>query len=149
MNGLRLSRRALGLAVLASLWTAPARAAGGSSKAPASQQNKRLTSSKDYVQLSTVVAPIAARYRFDGILVVDLGLDVPDAKLRALAELSKPRLQDALRAALSDYTHTMYRPGRVPDPERMKAVMQAAVDKLLAAPGAQVLLVSVMVQPGH
>lgn len=147
MNSLRMSRRTLALALLAGVFTPPAHAAGG--KAQGSQQNKRLTSSKDYVQLSAVTAPIAARYRFDGILVVEFGLDVPDAKLRALAEASKPRLQDGIRAALSDYTHTQYRPGRLPDPDRMIAMMQSTVDKLLGSAGARVLLVSVMVQPGR
>ena len=147
MTRLRLSRRTLlpSLLLAAVLGVAPAQAS--TNKGPA--QNKRLTSSKDYVQLNTITAPIAARYRFNGILVVDVGLDVPDPKLHALAELSKPRLQDTLRAALSDYTHALYRPGQLPDPERMLAMMQMAVNKSLGAPGARVLFVSIMVQPGQ
>lgn len=108
---------------------------------------KRTTSGASFVQFATINAPIASRYRFGGALVVESGLDIPDAKLRAQAQALRPRVQDALRAAVADFAQTRYRPGAAPNVAVMGQVMQAAVDKVLGQPGgAKLLLVSVMVQ---
>jgi len=70
--------------------------------------------------------------------------------LRAQVQALRPRLQDALRAAVADFAQTRYRAGASPNVEVMSGVMQAAVDKVLGKPGgAKLLLVSVMVQSPH
>jgi hypothetical protein len=110
-------------------------------------KGQRPTSAASFLQLSTINAPIAAKYRFRGALVVESGLDIPDAKLRSEAQALRPRLQDAARAAAAEFAQTRYRAGSSPDVETMAARMQAAADQVLGKPGAKLLLVSVMVQP--
>ncbi|MBY0448926.1 MAG: hypothetical protein K2P95_09570 [Hyphomonadaceae bacterium] len=108
---------------------------------------KRTNGGATFVQFATINAPIATRYRFGGALVVESGLDIPDAKLRAQVQALRPRVQDALRAAVADFAQTRYRAGASPNVEVMSGVMQAAVDKVVGKPGgAKLLLVSVMVQ---
>jgi len=112
------------------------------------RQAKKVTSSEDYVPFDTFSSPIAAKYGFQGIMVVEAGLDVPDAKLRARAQAMGPKLRDALRTALADYTYRHYRVNSSPDAEKLAQLMQAAADQALGQPGAKLLLASVMIQPG-
>jgi flagellar basal body-associated protein FliL len=88
-------------------------------------------------------------YTFAGLLVVDAGYDVPDAKLRARVNAMMPRLTDALRTALADYTYSRLRPGGAPDADRIAQTLQAATDRTIGGPGARLLLANVMVQKGR
>ncbi len=124
---------------------ADALAAGGKS-APEPRGQRRLTSSPAYVPAPTLSAPLTSGYRFAGLLVVDVGFDVPDAKLRARVERMQPRLTDALRTALADYASTRFHVGAAPDADKIARTLQAATDRALAEPGARVLLANVMVQ---
>jgi hypothetical protein len=75
-----------------------------------------------------------------------MGLDIPDAALRRRAQLNAPRLRDALRTALATYSTTFYRTRTAPDPTELTRQMQLAVNRVLGAPGARVLLANVIVQ---
>lgn len=139
-----IARRALlGLALLA--------AAPPASAAPAveSRTPRKITSSELYVTTATLSAAITRDYQFAGLLVVDAGFDVPDAKLRARIEKMRPRMTDALRTALADYTQTRYRAGSAPDPEQIAVMLQQAADRTIGGPGAKLLLSNVMVQRGR
>lgn len=124
------------------IMASPAYGAGGGRSA------KRVTSSGDYVQLETLSAPVAVGYGFQGILLVDCGLDIPDAKLRTRVNAMIPRVRDALRTAVADYTYAHYRNGATPSAEVLARKMQESTDKLLGRGGAQLLLASIMIQPG-
>lgn len=113
-------------------------------QAPDRQQ--RLTSAESYMPLPTLAAGVMSRSGTQGTLVVDMGVDVQDAALRARAQRSRPRLQDALRTALASYANTYYRDNTAPDPARITQVMQTAVDRTLGAPGARVLLANIIYQ---
>lgn len=142
--------------MVAGLATAPfASAAGGGKKAapaggaPISQQQKRITSSENYIAVPGLIAAIAVDYRFSGLLQVEAGLDIPDSKARARAGQSMPRLRDSMRTAVADYVGNFYSAGAVPDPVQIKRRLQNAVDAILGPKIATVTLAVVMVQPGR
>jgi flagellar basal body-associated protein FliL len=134
----------LALALIAS--AAPAFA---SDKKEESGGQRKISSADTYVVAPTLSAPITAQYAYAGLLTVDVGFDVPDPKLRARVGVLQPKLTDAMRSALADYTYARFRPGGAPDPDRIAVILQQAADRTLGGPGAKVLLANVMVQKGR
>ncbi|MEQ1617165.1 MAG: hypothetical protein ABL883_02335 [Terricaulis sp.] len=142
---MRLLRRGLVIAALAAL-AAPAAASGSApQQAPATRQ-ERLTSAETYVPMPTISAGVLQRNSTAGTIVVDMGLDVPDVALRRRVALNGPRLNDALRTAISTYATTYYRDRTAPDPVTLTRIMQQAVDRVLGAPGARALLANIIYQ---
>ena len=146
----RMRRRALLLALMASLPALPAAASGSSSssaqeQAPATRQ-ERLTSAESYLPMPTLSAGVLQRHSTRGTIVVDMGLDVPDEALRTRVRLNGPRIRDALRTALATYASTYYRDRTAPDLNQLTRLMQAAVDRTMGAAGARVLLANVIYQ---
>jgi hypothetical protein len=142
----QMLRRGLLIAVFAAL-AAPAAAAGGGApeQAPASRQ-ERLTSAETYVPLPTFSAAVLQRQSTAGMIVVDIGVDVPDEALRRRARLNAPRLRDALRTAIALYASTYYRDRTAPAPAVLTRLMQQSVDRVLGAPGARVLIANLIYQ---
>jgi hypothetical protein len=58
-------------------------------------------------------------------MVVDMGLDIPDAALRRRAVLNAPRIRDALRTALANYSSVYYRVHTAPSPTELTRQMQS------------------------
>lgn len=131
----------LTLALVAS----PAAAQPAEQQAPASRQ-ERLTSAESWMAMPTLSAGVIQRFSSAGTLVVDMGIDIPDAALRARAQLNQPRLRDALRTALATYATVYYRDRTAPDPTTMTRLLQQAVDRTLGTSGARVLLVNIIYQ---
>ena len=130
---------------------APAAASGGGSSAPAQQQEsasiqERLTSAETYMPMPAFQAGVLQRNINQGTIVVYMGLDIPDAALRRRAQLNAPRLRDAIRTALANYSSVYYRVRTAPSPTELTRQMQAAVDRVLGAPGARVLLANIIYQ---
>lgn len=141
-----IGRRAFACALFA-LAAAPALAqpsSGGSGGA--SREQQRLTSADSFVPLPTLSTAVLAHSRARGTIVVDIGLDVPDATLRRRVQSLQPRLVDALRTALSTYAATYYRHRTAPDPETITRLMQTAVNRTMGGAGARVLLANVIYQ---
>lgn len=139
-----LRRAGIALCVLAVALSAPAAAqTAAPEQAPASRQ-ERLTSAESFVPLPTMSASVLLRYSARGTIVVDMGLDIPDADLRRRARANGPRVRDALRTALATYANTYYRDRTAPDPETLTRLLQHATDRTLGAPGARVLLVNII-----
>lgn len=145
---MRLPAPLLALVVFVA-FSAPAAAGGGSSgsqqQAPATRQ-ERLTSAETYLPMPTLSAGVLQRNNNQGTVVVDMGLDIPDETLRRRAQLNAPRLRDALRTALATYSSTYYRVHTPPDPTELTRQMQVAVNRVLGAQGARVLLANIIVQ---
>ncbi len=142
-----VSRRSLWFGAFAAL-AGPAAASGGGGapeQAPATRQ-ERLTSAPTYLPLPTFSAGVLQRYSTAGLLVVDMGLDVPDPALLRRARLNEPRLRDAMRTALATYATTYYRDRTAPEPGQITRLMQQAADRVLGAPGARVLLANIIYQ---
>lgn len=135
--------------ILALAALAFAHAAAAEPDAAESRTPRKITSSAAYVMAPTLSAPITANYTFAGLIIVDAGYDVPDPKLRARVVAMAPRLTDALRTALADYTYARYRPGTAPDADRIAQLLQQATDRTLGQGGAKVLLANLMVQKGR
>jgi flagellar basal body-associated protein FliL len=113
---------------------------------PEQDQALRITSSPNFVPFFAMAVSVAPVGRMTGIVSADIGLEVADPALRARAAKNAPRIRAALRDALSEYASVHYRAGRAPDVEQLARLMQSAVDRTLAAPGAKLYLVNVLVQ---
>lgn len=96
--------------------------------------------------MPTLSAAVVQRSASRGTIVVDMGLDIPDAALRARAQVNQPRLRDALRSALSTYAGTYYRDRTAPDPVTLARLMQSSVDRTLGGAGARVLFTNIIYQ---
>ena len=143
-----VSRRTLWFGAFAALAGAAAASGGGGApqqQAPATRQ-ERLTSAPTYLPLPTFSAGVLQRYSTAGLLVVDMGLDIPDPALLRRARLNEPRLRDAMRTALATYATTYYRDRTAPEPTQITRLMQQATDRILGAPGARVLLANIIYQ---
>jgi hypothetical protein len=142
-----LSRRTLWFGAFAT-FAGPAAASGSSStqqQAPATRQ-ERLTSAESYLPLPTLSAGVLQRQSTRGTIVIDIGLDIPDAELRRRARANEPRLRDGLRTALATYASTYYRDRTAPEPEVLTRLLQLAVDRVLGVSGARVLLANIIYQ---
>jgi flagellar basal body-associated protein FliL len=131
---------------------APAHASGSGASSSSTQQQapatrqERLTSAETYLPMPTLSAGVLQRNANQGTIVVDMGLDIPDEELRLRARLNAPRIRDALRTALATYASTYYRVRTSPSPAELTRQMQMAVDRVLGAQGARVLLANIIYQ---
>lgn len=133
-----MERRALlGLAAAAGAVTAAARPAraGGPTAPP---------STNSYVALPTATATIVRRDGRRGVMTVEIGVDAPDAALRARAEQSRPRLSAAYSEAVAQAGRNLL-PGAPPDVEALITALQGATDRVLGRAGARLLIGTVMV----
>lgn len=107
---------------------------------------KRISSSPNYVYGPTMVTTLLNR-QTDGrqSITVEMGWDVPDAALRARMGPMRVRLNDGLRAALSDFGVSGVRPGAAPNLTILTQHLQRATDAVLGQAGARVLLANVMI----
>lgn len=120
-------------------------AEGGGAKTDAGKGSTRLTSAVSYVPLPTINAATPAGRAIGGMLAVDFGLDIPDARLRTRAIAMRPRLMDSLRATVADYALTRVRAGAPPDPDQLGQMAQTAANRAMGVTGVQVLITNVMI----
>jgi hypothetical protein len=134
----RAMRRRLLLALVA-LAAAPglARAEGGEGK-------KRATGGDSYIAIDTLTAYMTRTTGRRGVMTVDCGLDVPDAKLRARTQLLLPRLRAAFVQAVQIYAGGLPE-GMPPNAEYLARTLQRLTDQALGARGARLLLGAVIV----
>lgn len=100
----------------------------------------KTTQSESYVIIEPLYASILDGARSHGLLLVELGLDVPDAKLRDRVNQSLPNLRDAYVRSLLTYAATSVRAWRQPNVEDIATRMQAITDRVMGQPGARVLM---------
>lgn len=113
--------------------------AATASEAPAPAQRKT-TQSESYVVIDPMYATIIEGNKPRGLLMVELGLDVPDAALRERVNHALPALRDAYVRSLIAYGATAVRAWRQPSVDDIAERMQAVTDKLVGGPGAKVLM---------
>lgn len=130
------------LAAMALILIAAPVLASGSGSAPA---KKKLTDSEDFMEIPGLTATLTEDYHITGMLQVDVGLDIPDDKLRRKAEALMPRLKDSYATALTAYAGGLYQPGHVPDADRIASMLQTATNRVLDDDGAHLLLGMVVV----
>jgi flagellar basal body-associated protein FliL len=132
----------LSLSVLLS----PARAedAAKDAKAPDQKGQKapehKVTQSESYVILDPIYTTIVADNHPAGMLMIGMGLDVPNAAMREEVNRSLPVLRDAYVRNLLVYTVAAVRTDAQPDVGIIAARLQAVTDRALKKKGATVLL---------
>ena len=132
---------ALGLAFATALVAAPARADDGK-QMPA----HKITQAKSYVGLNPMYATVLDNGRPVGLLLVSIGLNIPDATLRASVLRALPVLRDSYLRNLMSFTAAAVRPWRQPDVNVIARRMQGVTDRSLHSQGAKVLLGQVMIR---
>ena len=130
-------RRRLFLIALAAIAAAPLSAAlaegeGGGKKAKS-----------PYLQLKTMAVSIVRANGRRGVLTVEVGLDVPDPRLRESIELYLPILYSAYVSALQPYGLGLA-PSQPPNADFISMALQRETDRVLRRRGAKVLLGSIL-----
>ena len=136
-------RSAFALAGLALLATVNAARADGA--APA----HKLTQSESYIMLEPMYATVLDSGKPSGLLMVAIGLDIPDSWLRGQAEHALPILRDDYVRSLMSYTAAAVRLDRQPDVVDIAKRLQRVTDRALQKPGARVLLAEVALRVTH
>lgn len=127
---------------LAAILALPAHAGDGDSKAP----KHKVTQSDSYLMIDPMYSAILDGDRPVGMLMIGVGLDVPDAKLRGEAEHAMPVLRDAFLRNMISFSATAVRPDRQPDVVQIADRLQGVADRALGRKGARVLLAQVAIR---
>jgi flagellar basal body-associated protein FliL len=138
---LRAPLLALALAALAGM---PAHANEGGDKAK--KPEHKTTQSKSYIMVDPIYTTIVADNQAKGMLMVGAGLDIPDDKLREMANRSMPVLRDAYIRNLMAFTANVVRTDAQPDVGMIADRLQAVTDRALKKKGAKVLLAQVAIR---
>jgi hypothetical protein len=101
---------------------------------------RKTTQSESFVAIDPMYATILEGSRPRGLLMVELGLDVPDSALRAKVTHALPTLRDAYVRLLIAYGSTAVRTFRQPSVDDIAARMQVVTDRVMGGPGARVLM---------
>ncbi len=103
----------------------------------------KVTQSESYLMLDPIYTTIVADNRPAGMLMVGMGLDVPNAELREEVNRSLPVLRDAYVRNLLAFSVTAVRLDAQPDVATIAGRLQAVTDRALKKKGATVLLAQV------
>jgi|SRR6185437_2687705 len=136
----------LSLGLLAAL-TLAARADDSDSTQKAPEH--KITQSKSYLSLDPIYTTIVDDDRAQGMLMVGVGLDVPDPQLRAVANRSLPVLRDAYVRNLMAFTASSVRTTAQPDVSEIADRLQGVTDRALGHKGAKILLAQVALRVLH
>ena len=120
---------------------APVRAADEPDKSKAPEH--KITQSKSYLMIDPIYTTIVDDNRPVGMLMVGVGIDVPDDALRDTVTRSMPVLRDAYVRNLMGFAATTVRPTAQPDVSMIAARLQTVTDRALGKKGAKVLLAQV------
>jgi len=141
------STRFLAALALALSFAMPAHAGEGGEGDGKDKDSKKpkhkLTQSESYVEVEPMYATILDGDRPVGMLMLGIGLDVPDAKLRGEAQHAMPVLYDAFLRNLMNFATTTVRADRQPDVAVIANRLQGCADRALGRKGAKVLLAQV------
>jgi len=102
-----------------------------------------MTQSESYIMLAPMYATIMDGERPGGMLMVAVGLDIPDPQLRAEVARAMPVLRDAYVRSLMGFTGTHVRIAEQPDVVAIADRLQRITDRELHSKGAHVLLAQV------
>ncbi len=106
----------------------------------------RITQSESYMMLEPIYATVIVGDKPSGTLMVAIGLDIPDPKLRADATHALPVLRDAYVRNLMAFAWSHVKPWIQPDVEEIATRLQNVTDRMLRKRGARVLLAQVAVR---
>jgi flagellar basal body-associated protein FliL len=116
---------------------------------PPKSSEHKLTQSKSYLPLEPIYATIVDDNHAQGMLMVGMGLDVPDDALREVANRSMPVLRDAYVRSLVAFSATAVRTTAQPDVTQIADRLQSITDRALGKKGAKILLAQVAIRVNH
>lgn len=138
-----------GLAAALLLAAAPAHGLGAPAAPPAQDEPagdmRTLTDADSYIRLQPVRTPIQTDLRIRGMLQVNLALDAPRSRMRALVRERELLLRDAFGETLLLYSARMYRWGDVPDADLIGELLQEDADRLLGPDQVRIVLDTVII----
>ena len=143
------------LAAALAVPAAPARAAEGSSKADKADKGDKekkkpavhkITQSESYLMVDPLYASIMEGNRPLGLLMVGIGIDVPDKDLRERVERDMPQLRDGYVRSLMAFSATNVRSWRQPDVAAIADRLQGVTNRILGQPGARILLAQIAIR---
>ena len=109
----------------------------------------KVTQSASYMMIEPIYTTIVADNRAGGMLMIGMGLDVPDAKLREEVTRSLPVLRDAYVRNLMAFTATAVRTDAQPDVDLIAERLQGVTDRALNKKGAKVLMAQIALRVTH
>ena len=109
----------------------------------------KTSQAKSYLSLEPIYTTIVGDSRAQGMLMVGIGLDVPDTGLREVVDRSMPVLRDAYVRNLMAFTATAVRTDAQPDVALIADRLQKITDRALGKKGAKVLLAQVAIRVSH
>lgn len=117
--------------------------------AQADEEKHKQTQSDSFIMVEPMYTTIVDSGRPQGLLLVAIGLDVPNPALRAEVEHGLPVLRDIYVRSLMAFTAAAVRPYQQPDVGMIADRLQRLTDKALHKQGAHVLLAQVAIQKKH
>jgi hypothetical protein len=118
----------------------------GAASADQPAPEHKVTQSESYIMLEPMYATVMDAGKPSGLLMVAIGLDIPDAWLRGQADHAMPLLRDDYVRSLMNYAATSVRPWRQPDVTEIAARLQRVTNRALHRTGAKVLLAQVAIR---
>jgi len=106
----------------------------------------KITQSESYLMVDPLYTTILDGNRPLGLLMVGIGIDVPDADLRDRVERDMPLLRDGYVRTLMAFSAINVRSWRQPDVAAIADRLQNATDRILRQKGARVLLAQVAIR---
>ena len=132
------------LLLSAALLAVPARADdGGDDSGGGKPPKHKVTQSDSYLMVDPMYLPIFDGDQPVGMLMIGVGIDIPDAKLRAEAVHAMPILRDGFVRNLMNFSTTSVRSWRQPDVAAIGYRLQGVTDRVLRRKGAKLLLAQV------
>lgn len=113
---------------------------------PPQPAQRKTTQSESYVVIDPIYSTIIDGNKPRGLLMIELGLDVPDGGLRNKVTQALPNLRDAYVRSLLIYAATAVRPWRQPDVEDISKRLQTITDRVIGREGARVLMAQAVVR---
>ena len=117
--------------------------------AQADEEKHKQTQSESFIMVEPMYTTIVDSGRPQGLLLVAIGLDIPNAALRAEVEHGMPVLRDEYVRSLMAFTAAAVRPYQQPDVGMIADRLQRLTDRALHKKGARVLLAQVAIQKKH
>lgn len=108
-----------------------------------------VATSPSYIGIDPIYTTILDDDNIGGLLMVGIGLDVPDANLRAEVVRIMPSLRDLYVRSMLSFSAANVRPWRQPDPVAIADKLQRVTDYRLKRKGAKVLLAQVAIRLNH
>jgi flagellar basal body-associated protein FliL len=126
---------------------APAKAeSGDKDKKDKKAAVHKITQSESYLMVEPFYTTIFDGNRPLGMLMVGIGIDIPDPELRERVERDMPQLRDGYVRGLMTFTATNVRSWRQPDVTALADRLQTITDRMLKKKGARVLLALIAIR---